>query len=274
MALRLHRTGYQSDAAIGEELAICEALADADFACPRPYRTAGGDFVLRLSDGQTRASVVQWIDAPPLESVPEKALPCGDRYHMIGALLAAFHRSTDAHLRPPRHRPGWDRKALTGADGLWGDCLDDPHLHEAERVVLERARHMAWDRLGTLDPAACGWIHGDALPGNILWRAGSGSLIDFDDCGWGYRLYDLATALIGVWNAPEAPTATAALRDGYLRAHGPLAASAFGDLALFVMLRAQASAAWARSRCGAQDPRIAQYRQRAVTLSRELLTIG
>lgn len=271
VALRLHRDGYQSDAAIIEELAICEMLADAGFACPWPYRTDTDGFLYHLPDGKNRATVVQWIDAPPLSDTSLEDRPTADRYAAIGALLADLHLTADTVLPPPTARPSWDMDCLTGGQPLWGDCVQDPALSTEANALIAQARAAAKDRLAKIPTKETGLIHGDALPENILDRKGTLYLIDFDDCGHGYRLYDLATALIGEQDDDRRAEAAEALRDSYLAAGGPLAAGAFVDLPLFLMLRAHASAAWAMTRCAPGDTRITAYRVRSLALTRSYL---
>ena len=41
-----------------------------------------------------------------------------------------------------------------------------------------------------------GLIHADLLGENILDDGAGLRLIDFDDCGWGFRFYDLGTAML------------------------------------------------------------------------------
>lgn len=266
VALRLHRDGYQSDEAVAEELAIVEALADAGFACPWPWRTRTGDFVARLRDDRTRASVTQWIGAPSLAETP----PDPERFSEIGALLADLHLTADAMAPQMAQRPAWDTAALTGTGGPWGDPSADPDLTDAERKLMAVSRAAARDRLATLPGPESGLIHGDPLAENILAGPDGLCLIDFDDCGPGFRLYDLASALIATAGTPDHAAAAKALTAGYLEADGPLPETAFADLPLFVMLRAQASAAWAQSRCERGDPRREGYRARALTLTAAL----
>lgn len=45
-------------------------------------------------------------------------------------------------------------------------------------------------------PGLFGLIHADLHLDNALFLPGGGRLIDFDDCGFGYRLYDIA---VGLW---------------------------------------------------------------------------
>ena len=49
-ALRLHRVGYQSEAAIRSELWWCAALADAGAPVPRPIPAQDGELLHRLDD--------------------------------------------------------------------------------------------------------------------------------------------------------------------------------------------------------------------------------
>jgi Ser/Thr protein kinase RdoA (MazF antagonist) len=54
-------------------------------------------------------------------------------------------------------------------------------------------------------------IHADMHGGNVLWYEDSLSVIDFDDCGIGFPLQDLATALYYL----DTPEQDAAFRRGY-----------------------------------------------------------
>jgi Ser/Thr protein kinase RdoA (MazF antagonist) len=42
---------------------------------------------------------------------------------------------------------------------------------------------------------AYGLIHADLYPDNILFKAGEPRIIDFEDCGFGYWMYDIGVAL-------------------------------------------------------------------------------
>lgn len=265
IALRLHRQGYQSAARVDAELRWLEALADAGFACPWPQRTRSG----ALTDGRAgvTASALQWIDAPPLSD--RSAPPGPDLMRDIGALLADLHLTSDAVAPRNLARPDWRADAFCSADApLWGRFWDNPALSRPEAGLLRAARNAARDRLAAIPVDQTGLIHADVLAENVLAAPGQLYLIDFDDGGIGYRLYDLATALIQHCDAPALADLSAALCEGYRGADGPLPAGAFADLEMFTALRALASAGWVMGRVPPGDPRLQLYAARAVRLAR------
>ena len=60
-----------------------------------------------------------------------------------------------------------------------------------------------------------GLIHADLHLGNALFQRGEVKLIDFDDCGTGPRLYELAVALWELRDRPDYPAYRDALLAGY-----------------------------------------------------------
>ena len=90
-ALRLHRAGYQSPAAIRSELWWCAELARAGLPVPAALPALDGQFLVSLPDGR-QASVIAWIEG---EALGEAAKPFTrplpevlDAYHSLGQLLA------------------------------------------------------------------------------------------------------------------------------------------------------------------------------------------
>ncbi|RMG86382.1 MAG: hypothetical protein D6712_07660, partial [Chloroflexi bacterium] len=60
-----------------------------------------------------------------------------------------------------------------------------------------------------------GLIHADCIAKNMLWQGDALCVIDFDDCAYGYYLYDLAPFLLNLSGEPHYEQAKAALWDGY-----------------------------------------------------------
>ena len=68
-------------------------------------------------------------------------------------------------------------------------------------------------------------------------------MIDFDDCGFGWFLYDYATTVTFMEEHPEVPDWTAAWVEGY-RSVMPLSAAEEAELPSFLLLRRMMAVCW------------------------------
>ena len=257
VALRLHRTGYQSQEAIRSELVWTAALADQGFPCPRPVPTQDGALVHRLASGQC-ASVVSWIDAAP---IGENGVPFSGTFEQhltqmqaLGKLTRQMHDMTEALDTTKLVRPRWDLDGLLGDTPHWGHFWLNPSLTEDERSIVQEVRENAAQQLFENRGLREGLIHADMLQENVLQDAQGLYVIDFDDSGFGYHLFDLGTALIQHAEHPQLAELSAALCDGYGEGHELMP--------LFMMLRAMASAGWIMLRAAPDDPRQRFYAER------------
>ena len=272
-ALRLHREGYQNAAGIRAELAWAEALADRAFACPKPLRTQEGGLLTEADDARA-ASMVSWVDATHIAGTDLSGPRGRDIFRALGALLGKLHTLTDAGASCDRTlRPAWDLDGLTGPDPFWGRYWENPSLSdndEAERLSRARDAARAW-LLGLHAPDT-GLIHADAIGENVLGDADGLWLIDFDDCGTGYRLYDLGVPLVQHWDSPNLNSLADALIAGYGETRGITPTR--DDILRFMTLRALASAGWIVPRAAPDDPRQRQYAARALICAARHFGIG
>jgi Ser/Thr protein kinase RdoA (MazF antagonist) len=117
----------------------------------------------------------------------------------LGSLVARLH-SFSVNWQPPKKfiRPKWDWGAQLGGSHFDVDreeLIDTmpSRFQEPFRALSKEAQH-AMSRLGE-GPEAFGLIHADLYPENVLYRAGQVYPIDFEDCGYGYWIWDIAVAL-------------------------------------------------------------------------------
>jgi Ser/Thr protein kinase RdoA (MazF antagonist) len=257
-ALRLHRPGYHSAAALASELAFMAAMADAGLTVPRPVPARDG--ALLVAAGETHADLLTWLPGAPFGrawSPLDLADPPG-AFRMLGAALARLHLAADAWAPPPGFtRPDWGAEGLVGEAPFWGRFWDHPALTPDQRRAVLRVRDQGREALPGLG-LDHGLIHADAVRENLLLDGERLALIDFDDCGWGYRLFDIATALLPNRGEPGYPALKAALLDGY-RAHRPLDIAA---LPLLVRLRALTYLGWVLDRAG--EPGMADRAARVI----------
>ncbi len=272
-ALRLHRMGYQSEAAIRSELWWCEALFVAGVAVARPLSTPGGDLLVRLQSG-VFASAIAWVNGAPLGkagvALTGTVTRQADLHRALGRVIAQVHSATDALTLPDGFtRPRWDSDGLLGETPVWGRFWDHPALTADEAALARRTRDFLRERLADhATTGAFGLIHADVLRENVLVNDRSLSLIDFDDCGFGFRLYDLGTVLSQNLFEPALPAIAGALVDGYAETRAIDAAM----VPVFTLMRCCASVGWTMPRLAPADPIHRRHIDRALGLAERLLS--
>jgi Ser/Thr protein kinase RdoA (MazF antagonist) len=216
-ALRFKRPGYRQEAELRSELEWLDAMDRAGLHVPRPLPSLRGK--LLESVGGAFVDVVGWLPGAPLGKSRDP-LRLDDRagtFRAIGAELARLHDACDAWQRPAGFRRcDWDVEGLLGADPVWGRFWENPTLDTATRQLFLQFRQAAHGRLtGSSAFLDYGLIHADLVRENILLDGTVVRMIDFDDGGFGYRQFDVATILLKNIAEPDYPALRAALVEGY-----------------------------------------------------------
>jgi Ser/Thr protein kinase RdoA (MazF antagonist) len=202
---------------------------DTDLVVPQPVPTLNGDLATVVSvEGVPEPRIcvlLRWITG---RFVNDRLTP--SHLERVGAFMARLHVS-GAQFKPPA---GFVRGRL---DNLYGkppgisealarQQVDNPDDEAtAIRLVAEvcspddgaRVEKLikkirAVQRAVGQGPETFGLIHGDLHQENYLFHQGQVRAIDFDDCGYGYYLYDIAVTLFNVnWRDDSA-----VLREGLL----------------------------------------------------------
>jgi len=252
-ALRLHRPAYHAPAALASELAFMAHLRNRGLAVPQPIPAVNGALLVAFGDMPHHADLLGWVEGEPLgeTGVPLDAkgrdLPAV--FRAIGREMALLHGAADAFRQPAGfERPAWDTGGLVGEEPFWGRFWDCPALPAADRAYLADLRRRLSARLAAAAPALdYGLIHADIVRENVFVRTGAVAFIDFDDCGFGFRLFDLATTLLRNRREANYPAFRHALLEGYAAVR-PQARADFAHLPLFLLLRALTYIGWAAAR--------------------------
>jgi Ser/Thr protein kinase RdoA (MazF antagonist) len=278
--LRVHRRGYHNHAQISSELAWLDALrADAGIRTPRVIPGRDGERVVTLPDGDgssdnsRHAVMFEWL--PGVEPPDEHLV---DSFEGLGELTARMHEHTRAWRRPAGFdRFAWDYEAAFGAVARWGRWQDGIAVGPAEREILGRLDAALHRRLTAFGqgPDRFGLIHADLRLANLLVHGPDTFVIDFDDSGWSWLLYDLGAALSFIEHDPRVPELVDSWTRGYRRIR-ELPAADEAEIPTFVMMRRLLLVAWIGSHAGTELARSmgAEFTATSCDLAEAYLTGG
>jgi Ser/Thr protein kinase RdoA (MazF antagonist) len=252
-ALRLHRPGYHALPALESDRELTAHLAASGLIVPTGRRTVDGAWYTKVGTPDPEASrlagMTLWHPGQTLESLigKDRSPAIWSWFERTGVLLADLHNAT-ADWTPPagftRHR--LDMEGLAGETPFWGRFWDVPGLTAEERALLIKARDLVAARLaGLTEPPIL--IHADAHPANVLVSDGRLGLIDFDDCAWGWPVFDMAVSLWSAASEPRFPE----LRDRFLAGYATrraLPADVLAQLDLFLLTRSLMLIGWCADR--------------------------
>ena len=259
-ALRIHRAGYHSDGELRSELQWIDALDQAGIHVPAVIPTRSGDSFTVVQVPSVpeprQVDIFEWVTGDQLGSVEEGvADPSAITgiYRTIGAEAARLHnQATDWTLPPGFTRHAWDASGLAGEAPFWGPFWQLQALTSDQRQLLERARDVVYRDLSAYgkDPANAdrySMIHADLVVENLLVDGDRVRLIDFDDAGFGWHLFELATALYFEMEQGYYQGAFEALVAGY-REHRELPDSQLARMPLFFLARGFTYLGWVHTR--------------------------
>ncbi len=250
--LRVHsqRLAYHSAPSIESELRWMQALRrDAQVETPDVIPARDGSLVQLLSapdlDQPRHAVMFTFLDG---SEPPEDTLVAG--FERLGEITARMHLHARGWAPPPgfvRHH--WNCETILGAQPLWGRWQDGMGIDEKVLRILGRLAAVVERRivrLGT-DRERFGLIHADLRLANLLAEGSRTKVIDFDDCGFSWYAYDLATALSFIEDRQDVPTLIESWLTGYRKA-ADLPRDIEAEIPTFMMLRRLAEIAWLGTR--------------------------
>lgn len=255
IALRLHRPGYRSHEEVMAESEFIEVLADRGFPVVRLVPTPAGAYTVVVSDGETEVVVdaQRWLENSEQlgdTEADEDADIDENLFVVMGSVAARMHHvAEELAATHSFHRAPWDAEGLVGENALWGDALTVPGLDAAAREQLLRTRTRmlnALEEFGT-SPEVYGTIHADFTPENVLVSGDELVVIDFDDFGEGWYLFDLATVLFWFMRHRDYGRFRTALLRGY-REERALSADDERMLDVLLVARGYTYLGWAATR--------------------------
>lgn len=198
--LRIHRSNYHTKAAILEELAWLKRLSKKMDNIQKPMLSKNGLMIVEaLNEATNKAagisrycSLLTWQDGV----MRGKSLSIENMY-ATGLLTAQLHQNT-AKIKV-KHRNYWDLEGLLSEDAKFGSIKNmQTDLTKNQYDIVEKCRKITFKKIKQYQakyPEKQSLVHADLHFGNIVWDKNKSIPIDFDDCGFGFHMYDLAVSL-------------------------------------------------------------------------------
>lgn len=243
--LRVHRVGYHSRSDIESELSWLAALREgSDVATSEVIPNVDGERVTTVVAGGQERHAVLFHLVPGIE--PDHVELGASDFETLGAITARLH----VHARgwtPPVgfHRFSWDWEHSLGSAPRWGRWQDGIGVGPQEAAALGAAAEVVRERLSSYGTGTdrFGLVHADLRLANLLVEGDRVTVIDFDDCGFSWFMYDFGTAVSFMEHDPRLPDWQEAWLRGY-RSVTELSAEHEAMLPTFVMLRRLLLVAW------------------------------
>jgi Ser/Thr protein kinase RdoA (MazF antagonist) len=202
-------------------------------------------------------SVMRWLDGRKMRrGLQPKHLAA------LGEVVAQMHLFS-AGWQPPAgfDRAHWDWDSQLGGS-MFRHPMSDvvatiPEKFQQPFQVISGEAKLAMERLGK-GPDAYGVIHSDLYPENVLFKAGRAIPIDFEDCGYGYWLWDIAIALCEWAWGSEWEQMRDAFQAGYSTIR-TLPDTQWAQLDLFIAIQFATMVLWSSALLMNDPKRIGEY---------------
>jgi Ser/Thr protein kinase RdoA (MazF antagonist) len=142
----------------------------------------------------------------------------------------------------------WDFETALGEAPRWGRWRDALGMNAGRLDLFGRTAELIRERLASYgsSPDRFGLAHCDLRLDNLLVDQGEIKVIDFDDCGFSWYMYDAATAVSFYEHLHQVPSLIECWLEGY-RTVSAVSGAEEGEIPTFVMLRRLLLVAWVGS---------------------------
>lgn len=250
MILRLNRPDYHTREELEAELVWIHSIRQhTSIIVPEVIPSQRGEWVQEFSTPLHGSSILHCTMFSFLTgSAPDESNPDGlvKYFRELGQVTARLHQHTrnwgTAH---PLNRPTWDHDTMLGERARWGRWQDGLNVTTSQVALFQQVSETIQTRLHMFgrSPERFGLIHADLRLANLLVEKGQIKVLDFDDCGYSWFLYDLAAGLSFIEHQDSVPELIDSWLSGY-EAIRRLPDEDKLEIPTFIMLRRLMLLAW------------------------------
>ncbi|MFC4799107.1 phosphotransferase enzyme family protein [Neobacillus sp. GCM10023253] len=250
--LRVGRPGYHTKIEVESELEWLRSIDQhSSIQVSLPVSGGNGEYiqVVNYENMNYHCTLFTFLEGEAPNEDNEQELI--SQFEMLGAITAQLHEHSMANWEQlcQVRRLTWDYETILGQTPKWGRWRDGlgitPEREKLFTSVSEKIKTRL-ERFGKA-PTRYGLIHSDLRLANLLVERDQIKVIDFDDCGFGWYLYDLATSLSFIEHKPYVPGLIESWLKGY-RSVRPLSEAEEQEIPTFILMRRLQLIAWVGSR--------------------------
>lgn len=249
--LRISRPGYHTLEELNSEMRWLNQINEyTPLIVANPIKGLDGQDIQKVKgmDGKDYYCVIcEYLPGESPDENNEEQMVRQFRY--LGETTAYLHRQTEIWNGTEKlHRIEWNYDTIIGENAAWGRWNDFPDMTDKAELMLTEVSRIIKKRLERYGKTSnnYGLIHADLRLANLLLEGEQIKVIDFDDCGFGWHLHDLASALSFIEEKPIVPKLVNEWLAGYKKVL-PFTDTDFEEIDTFIMMRRLQLTAWLAS---------------------------
>lgn len=168
-------------------------------------------------------------------------------FKKVGEMTAKLHNISEKymHKKITFKRSTWDIEKMFGKNAVWGHWTDNKFVSPDDLNILEHALDIIKHRLKIYGQSKSnfGLIHADLRITNVLKDDEVVKVIDFDDCGYSWYLYDLSASLTFLENRSYLDDLIKNWIKGYTSCR-TLSEEDFNEIETFIVMRSLLFISW------------------------------
>ena len=253
--LRISRPNYHKKVEIESEINWLETIHTLPkvFNVAKPVKGKNGEaiqsIILPHHDAEYYCTLFTYLEGERLDEGNEEALI--EQFERLGEITAYLHKHSIDHHEAwmQKKRLTWDVESILGKYPKWGRWQDGKGITPEREKLFSEVSLTIQKRLEAFGKSKerFGLIHADLRLANLLISQNQISVIDFDDCGFGWYLFDLGASLSFIEHYDYIPDLINAWLKGYRKVRKCSQAEE-KEIPTFIMMRRLQLIAWIGSR--------------------------
>ena len=250
--LRVCRPNYHTKEEIGNELFFMQSIAkDSKITVPKPIKGEKDEYIQEVewNDFTYYCTAFTFLEGELPNEDNENELV--EQFEGLGEVTALLHEHSIKNWNTFNElkRLTWDFDTVIGRNPKWARWQDGLGMTPERLELLQQVCDKIEARLKKFGKSndRFGLIHGDLRLANLLVDSDQLKVIDFDDCGFGWYLFDLGTALSFIEHKPYVPKLVESWVKGYEKVR-TLSKEEKDEIPTFILMRRLQLISWVGSR--------------------------